>query len=163
MFLVNTGICPSLEKKSPRPTSASLRTLGSNWTLRGAETASVAFSITRATVRFELRFAVIEGGRKRTPALPVGFGGSGVAAAGVSVGGAVAGGAVAGGAVAGGAVAGGVAVLVAVGTPAGGVAGLAAGGLAAGGFAAGGFAAAGAGASSRRGVLDAGVSLGRRP
>src|SRR5215831_16215028 len=138
MFLVNTGICPSLEKKSPRPTSASLRTLGSNWTLRGAETASVAFSITRATVRFELRFAVIEGGRKRTPALPVGFGGSGVAAAGVSVGGAVAGGAVAGGAVAGGAaggaVAGGVAVLVAVGALAGGVAGLAAGGLPTGGL-----------------------------
>src|SRR5215471_6068703 len=145
MFLVNTGICPSLEKKSPRPTSASLRTLGSNWTLRGAETASVAFSVTRATVRFELRFAVIAGGRKRTPALPVGFGGSGVAAAGVS-----AGGAVTGGAVAGGAVAGGVAVLVAVGA---GVAGLAAGGLPTDGLAAAG------GASSRRGVLDAGVSL----
>ena len=116
IFLVNTGICPSLEKKSPRPASFSLTTFGSNVTCIGAEATSVAFSIMRDTVNMPCGAASTCGGRKRTTALPAAFGrvgrwlcrrGTRPGAAGGAVnGGAVAGGAVAGAPV-GGAVAGG--------------------------------------------------------
>src|SRR5215813_9815626 len=104
MFLVNTGIWPSLEKKSPLPTSLSLRTLGSNWIVRGADTTSAAFSMIRATVVDEPLVVLTTGGRKWMDAEPVTLPGS--AAEGAAVGGVA--GAVAGGAaVSGGAVAGG--------------------------------------------------------
>src|SRR5260370_19839286 len=114
MFLVNTGIWPSLEKKSPRPASFNLTTLGSNVTCSGGEAASVAFSMMRDTVTVRCGVVSTCGGRKRTTALPAGLGasgdGAGAAAAGAA-GGAVNGGAVAGGvspgAPVGGAVAGG--------------------------------------------------------
>src|SRR5258707_316433 len=105
MFLVKTGIWPSPEKKSPRPTSFSLTTLESNVTCSGAEETSVAFSIIRATVMVPCWLVSTCGGRKRTAALPT-VAGAAVAGGAVACG-AVAGGAVAGGAVAGGAVAGG--------------------------------------------------------
>src|SRR5664279_5042807 len=105
MFLVNSGICPSLEKKSPRPASFSLTTLGSKVTCSGAEETSVAFSMMRATVSIPCGLDSSCGGRKRTTALPICLGASGLA--GASAAGAVAGGAIPGwpigGAVAGGA------------------------------------------------------------
>src|SRR5664280_1572643 len=102
MFLVNTGICPSLEKKSPRPASFSLTTLESKVTCSGAEETSVAFSMMRATVVVPCALISTCGGRKRTTALPTGLGAAGgPSAAGVVAGGAVTGGAVAGGAIPG--------------------------------------------------------------
>src|SRR5450759_3501928 len=106
MFLVNTGICPSLEKKSPRPASFSLTTLESKVTCSGAEETSVAFSMMSATVVVPCALISTCGGRKRTTALPTGLGATGLA--GSSAAGAVAGGAIPGapigGAVAGGAI-----------------------------------------------------------
>src|SRR5450759_4872300 len=106
MFLVNIGICPSLEKKSPRPASFSLTTLESKVTCSGAEEASVASSMMRATVTTPCGLVSTCGGRKRTTALPTGVGAAGLA--GSSAAGAVAGGAIPGapigGAVAGGAI-----------------------------------------------------------
>src|SRR5438105_8332620 len=104
MFLVNTGICPSLEKKSPRPTSFSLTTFGSNWICKGEEATSAAFSMTSAIVMDEPTVVFTTGGRKWTDALPVGRAASGLAGAvdggPAGVGGAAGG--VSGGAVAGG-------------------------------------------------------------
>src|ERR1051326_4686133 len=71
MFLVNCGIWPSLEKKSPRPTSLSVTTFGSYCTWIGAETTSVAFSMISATVMAEPTVVFTTGGRKRTLAGPV--------------------------------------------------------------------------------------------
>src|SRR5450756_1344612 len=121
MFLVNTGICPSLEKKSPRPASFSLTTLESKLTCSGAEETSAAFSMMRATVIMPCGLVSTCGGRKRTTALPTGLGAAG-SAAGAVAGGAIPGrrngGSVAGGAIPGapigGAVAGGMAGLAAV-------------------------------------------------
>src|ERR1035437_6713974 len=105
MFLVNNGVCPSLEKKSPRPASFSLTTLESKLICRGAEETSVAFSMMRATVTTPCGLVSTCGGRKRTTALPTGLGVPGWA--GSPAGGAVAGGAIPGAPI-GGAVAGGV-------------------------------------------------------
>src|ERR1035438_4751945 len=147
MFLVNSGTCPSLEKKSPRPASFILTTLGSKVTCSGAEETSVAFSMIRETVSVPCGLISICGGRKRTTALPICLGASGLAgasAAGAALSGAIGraipgwpiGGAVAGGASPGASIGG----VVAVGT-----AGLTAAGVfAAGGFAAGGFSFLGA-------------------
>src|SRR5689334_5831689 len=154
MFLVNCGIWPSLEKKSPRPTSLSVTTFGSYCTWIGAETTSVAFSMISATVMAEPTVVFTTGGRKRTLAgpvtLPVSAGVDGAAGA---VGGGVTG-AVSGGAVAGGAVAGGTAAPVRSGGAVAG--GAATGGVTAGapGAAAGGLTgiAAAAGGSSRLGA-----------
>src|ERR1035438_3130829 len=160
MFLVNKGVCPSLEKKSPRPASLSLTTLGSKLICSGAEATSVAFSMMRATVIMPCALVSTCGGRKRTTALPAGWGGAGGPPAGAVAGGAVMGGAVAGGtrpgadiggAVIGGAVMGGTIPGAPAGiesTAVGGIAGLTAGFAGAGSsFFAGataGFAAAGA-------------------
>src|ERR1039457_3007716 len=109
MFLVNSGICPSLEKKSPRPASFSFTTLGSKVTCSGAEETSVAFSMMRAIVSIPCGVDSSCGGRKRTTALPICLGAAGLA--GSSAAGAVTGGALAGGTIPvwpiGGAVAGG--------------------------------------------------------
>src|ERR1035437_6020412 len=102
MFLVNTGICPSLEKKSPRPASFSLTTLESKVTCSGAEETSVAFSMMRATVITPCGLVSTCGGRKRTTALPTCLGAAGSLAAGAVAGGAIPGAPI-GGAVAGGA------------------------------------------------------------
>src|ERR1039457_6367096 len=148
MFLVNSGICPSLEKKSPRPASFSFTTLGSKVTCSGAEDTSVAFSMMRATVSIPCGVDSSCGGRKRTTALPVCLGAAGLA--GSSAAGAVLSGAIGraipgapiGGAVAGGAKPG---ASTGVESTAVGTAGLtAAGGFAAGVFAAGGFSFLGA-------------------
>src|SRR5664279_5760187 len=142
MFLVNSGICPSLEKKSPRPASFSLTTLGSKVTCSGAEETSVAFSMMRATVSIPCGVVSICGGRKRTTALPICFAAAGLAgssAAGVVFSGAIGKaipGAPIGGAVAGGANPG---ACAGVESTAAGTAGLAAAGV----FAAGGVAAGG--------------------
>src|SRR5260370_1311737 len=85
MFLVNTGICPSLEKKSPRPASFNLTTLGSNVTCSGAEAASVAVSMMRDTVTVPCGVGSPGGGRKRTTALPAGLAGSGGGAGGAEM------------------------------------------------------------------------------
>jgi hypothetical protein len=50
MFLVKTGCRSSLAKKSPRLTSFSRRSLGSNWISMGAEATSAPPSIDRETV-----------------------------------------------------------------------------------------------------------------
>src|SRR5258708_4112745 len=110
MFLVNTGICPSLEKKSPRPTSFNFTTLGSYWICSGAETTSAPVSMRSATVIADPVVVFTTGGRNRTDAVPAGLAGSAefgeaAVAGGVAVsGGAVAGGAAGTGAVGGGAV-----------------------------------------------------------
>src|ERR1017187_8305874 len=145
MFLVNSGICPSLEKKSPRPASFSLTTLGSKVTCSGAEETSVAFSMMRATVSIPCGVVSICGGRKRTTALPICFGAAGLA--GSSAVGAVIGGTIPGAPI-GGAVAGGANPGASIGvesTACGGAAGLTGAGVfAAGGFAAGRFSFLGA-------------------
>src|ERR1017187_457840 len=145
MFLVNIGICPSLEKKSPRPASFILTTLGSKVTCSGAEETSLAFSMMRATVSTPWGLVSICGGRKRTTALPICLGASGLA--GSSTAGALAGeaipGAPIGGAVAGGAIPG----ALTAGVVAGGMAGLL---VATGGFA-GGFSFLGATAGAEPG------------
>src|ERR1035438_7603571 len=142
MFLVNSGICPSLEKKSPRPASFSFTTLGSKVTCNGAEETSAAFSMMRATVSIPCALDSSCGGRKRTTALPICLGASGLAgsaAAGVVRSG-VTGGAIPGwpigGAVAGGANPG---ASIGVESTAAGTAGLTAAGV----FAAWGVAAVG--------------------
>src|ERR1019366_1702513 len=138
MFLVNSGICPSLEKKSPRPASFSLTTLGSKVTCSGAEETSVAFSMMRATVSIPCGLDSSCGGRKRTTALPICLGASGLAgasAAGAGAGGGHPGWPI-GGAVAGGAKPG---ASTGVDITADGTAGLTAAGI----FATGGVAAVG--------------------
>src|ERR1035438_346320 len=145
MFLVNSGVCPSLEKKSPRPASFSFTALGSKVTCSGAEETSVAFSMIRDTVSVPCGLISICGGRKRTTALPICWGASGLAgdsAAGAVIGGGIPGwpigGAVAGGANPGASIGGG----TAVGGPMAGL--VAAGVLTAGGFAAVGLSFLGA-------------------
>src|SRR5674476_532426 len=123
MFLVNTGICPSLEKKSPRPASFSLTTLESKVTCSGAEETSVAFSMMSATVVVPCALISTRGGRKRTTALPTGLGATGLAgsaAAGAAIPGAPIGGAVAGGAIPGAPIGGAVAGGAIPGAPIGG-------------------------------------------
>src|ERR1035441_9952789 len=91
MFLVNNGTCPSLEKKSPRPASFSLSTLGSKLTCSGAEATSVAFSIINDIVIAPCGLVSTCGGRKRTTALPTCLGAAGLGAssgAGAGAGGA---------------------------------------------------------------------------
>src|SRR5471030_2216104 len=115
MFLVKTGTWPSLAKKSPRPTSLSLTTLGSKRNCSGEEATSLPFSITRATVRRPWTLVTPCSGRKCTLALPTGTDGLSAGLAASAMGGAVAGGIpVVTGAVAGGPIYGAVAVAVAL-------------------------------------------------
>src|ERR1017187_7033195 len=153
MFLVNTGVWPSLEKKSPRPASVSLTTLGSKLTCSGAEETSVAFSMMRETVIRPCALVSTWGGRKRTTALPTGLGGAGgPSAAGALDGGAVMGGAVAGGASPGADIAGAVGGGAIPGAPIG-VENTAVGGIA-------GLVAAVAGLAGRASSLFAGAPAG---
>src|SRR3954453_16000649 len=72
MFLVKTGCCPSLDRKSPRTTSFRRRMRGSNWICNGAEATSAPPSrMTDTDTGLETRVSICAG-EKMTRALPAG-------------------------------------------------------------------------------------------